>query len=675
MTLVTYVRDDVVFSQKPTDIEKPRIRNRLGDASRMRSATIEQLAEDCLKYTIAPVGIKPSQAKQSLKGLLWASQQLVILDVDNSQKIGLDGENMEARISDDYYADMAMARSICLAQGLCPAFFYTSARNAEEWQRYRIVFVLDRKLTDYNDVDKICRRIYERVARGGRPIADRSSISKCQMFFPGKEIVFPNYAARVNVDDLLIDDVDDFIARTKQSQETSSPAPYFSRSGTSETPEVLSIRTRDAARLRELLLGRLSRMSSHQIDDISPKLHSLWGGMGSLFGEKVIDFDALDSRSALFAAFASIPLDFILGLDQNFRCIFHNDKHPSASISSTARSDDCSVNHWRYFCHSQSCGFGKEINGVRCGDILDVVMALQNSSRYEALCFLEEVFAIKKGSALRNQHETLIDQNIAVLNAMSADRYPCLYRWIKRHIPKLIVIFQLANGYIKNRSMTADGKLVVSIPLHRLSERMQHQGIKGAKCIKSLGQTVNMFCLLGLISKLPESKIPAQRLNEARLACSEYEYHTSFYVINSLTTELLECADIEAQKCDEEGIKRSTIYRSTLLNARGQAGADVVFTQDTDRAFPAKLNELRQVVMEKAEKEISEHGFVPKRRLIEICFGSYGSSQQRTFGKVWPSVKRELRLQDRRATPADKRRLNLDTGPRSYPSIIIPEDN
>jgi hypothetical protein len=81
----------------------------------------------------------------------------------------------------------------------------------------------------------------------------------------------------------------------------------------------------------------------------------------------------------------SIDIRHYLGinceLNQNFKCIFHDDKHPSAQINLKGNS-------YKYFCYSSNCS----CNTNKGMDIIDIVMMQKNCSTSDAIKHLIEYY-------------------------------------------------------------------------------------------------------------------------------------------------------------------------------------------------------------------------------------------------------------------------------------------
>ena len=173
-------------------------------------------------------------------------------------------------------------------------------------------------------------------------------------------------------------------------------------------------------------------------------------------------------------------LQEFLNLDSNnpnnFRCIFHNDKHPSASVF---RADGGT---WLYSCRSGSCGF-------KIGNIIQVVQWKYNLSRHKAI---EKIcrdlhITYKENEEFKN----LIMDNIRAIKDDIVNSHADLYSVTYRYLPTLLCLHHIALETLQY----ADGNgFLFSISTGYLSERLN----RGNR--KTTTEDISFFALLELIN-------------------------------------------------------------------------------------------------------------------------------------------------------------------------------
>ncbi len=147
----TLMLDSIPFKEKPTKAEAEKIR------SRFHKARPITLALDDLKQAI-------EQGRAFCPGVTigrsddahWQRQQAFGVDLDN--QFG-SGKNKRVRKADEGYLSPEAALRICEEHGIQPALAYYSFSDkhdtSEPWARYRLVFVLDREITDKHEQEQL----------------------------------------------------------------------------------------------------------------------------------------------------------------------------------------------------------------------------------------------------------------------------------------------------------------------------------------------------------------------------------------------------------------------------------------------------------------------------------------------------------------------------------------
>jgi replicative DNA helicase len=145
--------DNTGYTHKPEGREVGTLVNRFKKAQPVQ-ITLDGLAAAVARgCTFIPgvlIGDKSDAA--------WKQQQLFAIDIDNSIETGqTKGGKKEkrCRTAAEGYLSTAAAQELCSAAGLKPAMMYYSFNDQhdapEPWERYRIIFILDRVITDQTE--------------------------------------------------------------------------------------------------------------------------------------------------------------------------------------------------------------------------------------------------------------------------------------------------------------------------------------------------------------------------------------------------------------------------------------------------------------------------------------------------------------------------------------------
>ncbi|MDO4681104.1 MAG: phage/plasmid primase, P4 family [Aerococcus sp.] len=158
------------YTQKPQGAQISQISQRIQSHPAM--VTPESLAEALGNgQTVVLAEIKGERRKEN-----FVRQQVVALDFDNTtpqktKATGNDYYTVEQLLSDPWVLENA-------------AFVYSTFSWQDDWQRFRVVFFLDRPLENNQQVTKLYEWLMAKF-----PTADRAAKDSTRLFFGGKETV------------------------------------------------------------------------------------------------------------------------------------------------------------------------------------------------------------------------------------------------------------------------------------------------------------------------------------------------------------------------------------------------------------------------------------------------------------------------------------------------------
>ena len=159
------------YSAKPDKTEVPAIiRN-------IKKYTMS--VEDIAKIMIKGATMRPGILNGGNKSDNWIYQQVFALDVDDGMTV-----------------DEAITKLMEL--GVRPAFMYASFSYSETHNKFRIVFVSDAIITDPNKRDKLQTALMQVLG-----CADQRCKDKARIFFGGRRLLYEDYEAVINADDII----------------------------------------------------------------------------------------------------------------------------------------------------------------------------------------------------------------------------------------------------------------------------------------------------------------------------------------------------------------------------------------------------------------------------------------------------------------------------------------
>ena len=210
---VQYVKDSVAYDLKPTSEETAGIKVRLGDPRNQKVATVEELAQDCLRYSIAPIELAKG-AKGALSKKSFKSQQAFKTDIDNEVEAVVNGRREKVKVPEEQYVDLEGVLDICREGGVDPAFICHSISHTEEHCKLHVVFVTEEPVRDVGRRNEFIQALNRLLTKNGHFIADQKCLEEGRLFYPGQSICYEDYTAVVDVEATIrkgpiVDDEDD----------------------------------------------------------------------------------------------------------------------------------------------------------------------------------------------------------------------------------------------------------------------------------------------------------------------------------------------------------------------------------------------------------------------------------------------------------------------------------
>ena len=173
--------DSMVFADKPTQQQAGGITNRLKTA-RPSTVTIEQLAQAIEQGRSIVCGVLEGGKAAEY----WKRQRLFAIDFDNTVEERTPNGKLKCPAKKDEGAlTVEEALQLCDVFRLRPAIGYYSFSDRhdapEPWCRFRLIFALDREITDRAERDKIAAWFVEIF--GGAPAIDTGCKNADRLFY------------------------------------------------------------------------------------------------------------------------------------------------------------------------------------------------------------------------------------------------------------------------------------------------------------------------------------------------------------------------------------------------------------------------------------------------------------------------------------------------------------
>ncbi|MBD3950036.1 hypothetical protein I4Q36_02060 [Tuanshanicoccus lijuaniae] len=183
--------DNIGFIEKPTKSEAGEITKRIHNFRRMISIP-------CLAKEVGDEG--HTMVLATMKGTLsktnMEQQQVLALDFDNTKIRIENGEKKKTRVDEDDYISFEQLLDNDFVKRHC-AFGYFSKNHSNEWHRFRLVFILSKRLISNEEVENAYRFLDSQL-----PGSDKGTFHSNRMFYGGKGSFEINYENYIDVNDI-----------------------------------------------------------------------------------------------------------------------------------------------------------------------------------------------------------------------------------------------------------------------------------------------------------------------------------------------------------------------------------------------------------------------------------------------------------------------------------------
>ncbi|WP_350343878.1 hypothetical protein PRVXT_000237 [Proteinivorax tanatarense] len=384
------------------------------------------------------------------------------------------------------------------------------------------------------------------------------------------------------------------------------------------------------------------KTKTHNLKTYKPNQH---GTSSTISYENLIPF--LKSQNLV---------DF-LGLDSelnvNFNCVFHKDSKPSAVI--TYRNGA-----YRYFCNSTNCQFK---NGA---DIIDIVEYKENLTTSQAISHLIEYFDIKNiDSSWISKQTKKIDTNIYLITQIEKD-FPKLNRIIRFGFQTLITILEISKENTYNRYFSVDDDNLFFFSNGFLAKKLK-------KSTGNVNKYVNLFCTLGLLNKIPYSKVNVNLQKKAKeMAKSNGYIGISFYTVPDYN-RILKIANERAEKMLRYGFSINGMSKKFVVNCFGEALVNQIY--HTNIKESRKSEKISRTIEDFILQQIKSCGYFTKSMLINRQLQAGGNYIRRgekeyELKRILPDVMQKYNLSYIKANKKVNKALGIDT--KKY--LLVKED-
>lgn len=481
--------DNKEFDKKPKGAEIGAIQNRL--AKSKETVSILDLADALTKGRSFKPCLMLGKSNDT-----FVSSSLIVLDIDNK---GMELEEYGYKSIDSFLEDVKKSR-------FKPCLVYTTFSHSEECNKYRAVFQLDKKVTDFDYLTQIHDEIV-----ADYPYADKK-VHPAAVIFGGIDLI--------KLDALAVVKVDNFVFKGKKDKKIVR----------TNTAKAASITTRAEI---------INLTESDILNNIKTAYNKKFRGVEVDYNES---FDWFNENIKLTDALN-------VSLDERFRCVLpdHVDEHPSARISDELEGGQ------RYMC---SCRQGLKL--------LDVLALILNKDKSLIAFKIAEALGIVLGSEYQKKWVWILINFRRYLDE-ELEEYEVLNKYIKRRnlygVYYLLIDFAMENVSSIPLNDNED-TLTFFVSNERISQRMKNLDMLGAT-LQAVNNKMNALKELGLIRALPDEEIRPNLLKEANKIRTEAALKNNnvkrnrvdYYELKLLSPDVVENAEAFITQAKEAGLK------------------------------------------------------------------------------------------------------------------------
>lgn len=578
---------------------------------------------------------KTRQGRETCKKTNWVGQQLLAVDIDNSEK--------HEKVPPGFYLSIDDALKRCAAQGIPPVLLYETLSSAPEWERFRIVWALDAPVTDVKEFESVMGALAFIFSVNGQTQIDRSCNDLSRVFYGAKAIRLMQPDAVISRDMLL---------NTKKLDERVSTQKLVKEILKQDVD--LSVVPLPAQYLVEEIHDM--EKGSRSCKSIRPNILKdikdflLQNGVLKQFGISESDFRRWPTRPLQFdtSKIASdflrfIPLDKLLfeaSVVERFHCFLqgadHDRNDPSAyfyfNLNERRLNGEPAPDGWFYKCFS--CGTGAIF------DIFGILQLISHASQRMVARYLYQKFNIKCETEWQAEQKKDLDYSEEYLHTEEfVTAFPTLHK--RMLLGNLYGTYHLlvshARQSILDKERTGVDMPLFCVTVRQLVKTAPSYGIK--KDRRCLMADVKMLARYGLLKICSDQDLPERFrafLNSKRFK-QKTKYRMEVYSIPPMSAELALQASKQIRADRAHGIRKRSFCKDAAVMDNADL-AKLSYGQYQDKAISAKCKEFYQLYKQAAEKAMEDKPYTCEK---EILANLSSARVQKILGKMTASKRKK----------------------------------
>lgn len=565
-------------------------------------------------------GKRHSTIRKGYRKSDWIQQSIVAIDVDNA----VPGEKKQAE--GEAHLTMKQAMAICKEKNLPPVFCYHTLSSTPLWERYRIVWALDRPVKTKRELQCIMRAILSAFTKktpdGTIRFADEKCIDLSRIFYGGQDICYLNATATLCASDLVREGrvhITEYFH--KKDLDKHAVLAHYKNEGEIDT----GYETLDAV-IEELIRYTENPKKDEVLHPECPETVGI-AGFGSPASNALLDLDSMSGYekakslqtlaaqgfvNSQYVILKRINLNkFLFGSDSTcFNCVLpsHLDSKPSASIY---LSDD----GWRYHCFS--CN-------VDC-DIFELLERLTGKTHLEVRKYLCAKFGFPFETEWQHRHREELEELISqLLDKSFKEDHPILYDTMMKNnkFGTYTIMIEMARRLLLDKRSTNTEIPMFFFPKSEMQRVMPIFGFRSSLTVMT--HNIKALERYGLIKEYADDEIPKVLLDKLLLwkKKRQYIYRSSVYSILPLTPERIEYAEKQIVREKQLNIRRGNMNRAQIVMADKDKADEIYVQQRGEELSPAVLNFYKRY-KSAAKNLIEKKGYTCEKEIYSRIKGGY----------------------------------------------------
>ena len=566
--------------------------------------TINELA-DKVGRKGQPVALCEATGSGALTKKHWKSQQIYMLDFDNK-------DNEGEKLKYPYYLTGLQAVRISRQNGLTPAFGYQTLSSTKEYEKFRLVYVLDKPVATQEEHEAVYAKLSAPFVIKGVRLTDDSCKDCSRIFFGGTSVFGSAYNSVLSKDRLVKEGSK--LIRVGNGGTSKASVQYNDSTSLIQNivDDLQSIQRgeqKDRENLKSPVMTRVLKDEAlgSQIPYIIYKDYKYFCAPQKK-SSKPLDFTGVFEDYVKFCL--GLPWNLMLGVEQddNFCCVLpnHEDASPSAKLSMYEGK-------LIYKCFADNCGERM--------DVFQFLRYISGCSFITACKYIGLVFDIKFELEWQKKlHEDLSWYRMYLLSDRFVGDYPTLADYLTKrrlksvYMEMLDVMLYMAH---MNQVIMTD-RIMFYVGGSRLHEMLQRAGCE--KRPRTVANNIKDLEHLGLIQVVPDKGIPQKQLTKLKKIQMDKGnmYRISCYHIPVDSPEVLRhaCDVIEEDKVNNVRA-HSRRTREGVARASGKEEANRIFVQQTGQEFSKEIHKFHASYKKAIKNLFAKKGWTTEKEIID----------------------------------------------------------